>query len=273
LVEGRADVINLLRAGYENSIAIEGAKIDETILKLTHGKRVVAFIDGDRAGDLILKELQGLVKIDRVYRAPTGREVEECTPLEISEILRDVEQYIKNTYANTNNGSNTELKFQTRNIAQGSVKQNQINTIDTESRPIINQQNKTSVEDNNNKAAYLNTEKNLPFANEDEEIISTTKQIFPQINETLEAIIFDGSMKTLIKVPVSEIVKRISNSQGGKLLVLDGIITQRLIEAANKAGIQYIIGHRTSNIKKPISEIRIKTFSDIGLISYSSNGK
>jgi DNA primase len=221
LVEGRADVINLLRAGYENSIAIEGAKIDETILKLTHGKRVIAFIDGDRAGDLILKELQGLVKIDRVYRAPTGREVEECTPLEISEILRDVEQYIKNTYANTNNGSNTELKFQTRNIAQGSVKQNQINTIDTESRPIINQQNKTSVEDNNNKAAYLNTEKNLPFANEDEEIISTTKQIFPQINETLEAIIFDGSMKTLIKVPVSEIVKRISNSQGGKLLVLD----------------------------------------------------
>ena len=46
-------------------------------LKLTHGKRIIAFIDGDRAGDLILKELQGLVKIDKVYRAPPGREVEE----------------------------------------------------------------------------------------------------------------------------------------------------------------------------------------------------
>ncbi|MBA3976892.1 MAG: DNA primase [Nitrosopumilus sp.] len=273
LVEGRADVINLLRAGYENSIAIEGAKIDETILKLTHGKRVIAFIDGDRAGDLILKELQGLVKIDRVYRAPTGREVEECTPLEISEILRDVEQYIKNTYASTPNSSNSGHQFQMRNNAQGSINQNQINTIDTESRPIINQQNKVSVEDNNNKITYLNTEKNSSPKNEDEEIISTTKQIFPQINETLEAVIFDGSMKTMIKVPVSEIVKRISNSQGGKLLVLDGIITQRLIEAANKAGIQYIIGHRTSNIKKPITDIRVKTFSDIGLISYSNNGK
>jgi len=273
LVEGRADVINLLRAGYENSIAIEGAKIDETILKLTHGKRVIAFIDGDRAGDLILKELQGLVKIDRVYRAPTGREVEECTPLEISEILRDVEQYIKNTYASTPNSSNSGHQFQMRNDVQGSINQNQINTIDTESRPIINQQNKVSVEDNNNKITYLNTEKNSSPKNEDEEIISTTKQIFPQINETLEAVIFDGSMKTMIKVPVSEIVKRISNSQGGKLLVLDGIITQRLIEAANKAGIQYIIGHRTSNIKKPITDIRVKTFSDIGLISYSNNGK
>ena len=34
LVEGRADVINLLRAGFDNAIAIEGAKIDESITKL-----------------------------------------------------------------------------------------------------------------------------------------------------------------------------------------------------------------------------------------------
>ena len=52
LVEGRADVINLLRAGFDNAIAIEGAKIDETIVKLTEGKKVIAFLDGDRAGDL-----------------------------------------------------------------------------------------------------------------------------------------------------------------------------------------------------------------------------
>ena len=273
LVEGRADVINLLRAGYENSIAIEGAKIDETILKLTHGKRVVAFIDGDRAGDLILKELQGLVKIDKVYRAPSGREVEECTPLEISEILKDVEQYIKNIYSNTSNNSNSENQYQARNNVQSAINQNQINMIDMNTKPINNQQNKASVEDNNNKITYANIEKNTSPINEDGVIISTIKQIFPEINETLEAVIFDNSMKAMIKVPVSDIVKRISNSQGGKLLVLDGIITQRLIEAANKAGIQYIIGHRTSNIKKPISEIRIKTFTDIGLINHSNNGR
>jgi DNA primase len=90
LVEGRADVINLLRAGFDNSIAIEGAKIDETITNLTSGKKVIAFLDGDRAADLILKELQGLVKIDKVLRAPDGKEVEECTPLEISDILKEV---------------------------------------------------------------------------------------------------------------------------------------------------------------------------------------
>src|SRR6187431_1054130 len=95
LVEGRADVINLLRAGFDNSIAIEGAKIDETITNLTSGKKVIAFLDGDRAGDLILKELHGLVKIDKVFRAPAGREVEECTPLEITEILNNAVDYTK----------------------------------------------------------------------------------------------------------------------------------------------------------------------------------
>src|ERR1041384_4306311 len=94
LVEGRADVINLLRAGFDNAIAIEGAKIDETVTKLTEGKRVVAFLDGDRAGDLILKELQGLVKIDKILRAPPGREVEECTPMEIAEILKDAMPFV-----------------------------------------------------------------------------------------------------------------------------------------------------------------------------------
>ena len=267
LVEGRADVINLLRAGYDNAIAIEGAKIDETILKLTFNKRVIAFIDGDRAGDLILKELQGLVKIDKVYRAPSGREVEECTPLEISEILKDVEQHIKNIYTNN---LNTDNQLQTRTNSQlSSSNQNQINTIDmgTSNNKSGNQIRKELVESNNNNNINdIKHGKNKSSLNDDEEIISIIKQVFPEINETLEAIIFDKSLKTMIKLPVSEIVKKISNAQGGKILVLDGIITQRLIEAANKAGIQYIIGHRTSSLKKPNAEIRIQTFSEFGLI-------
>jgi DNA primase len=261
LVEGRADVINLLRAGYDNAIAIEGAKIDETILKLTQGKRIIAFIDGDRAGDLILKELQGLVKIDKVYRAPTGREVEECTPLEISEILKDVQEYIKNINIYK---PHTDNQIQTRNSLQQPQNQSQVN-IDKDD--VNKQQSKGLIDSNNNiDSNYSSIGKNLSSMEEDEEIISTIKQIFPQINETLEAVIFDKSLKSMIKVPVSDIVKKISDAHGGKLLILDGIITQRLVEAANKAGIQYIIGHRTSSLKKPITNIQIQTFSDIGLI-------
>jgi len=87
LVEGRADVLNLLRAGYDNVIALNGVKVPETIIKLGKEKRLIAFLDGDRGGDLIQKELSQVLKVEKVIRAPQGREVEDLTPMEIRNIL------------------------------------------------------------------------------------------------------------------------------------------------------------------------------------------
>jgi DNA primase len=267
LVEGRADVINLLRAGYDNSIAIEGAKIDETILKLTQGKRTIAFIDGDRAGDLILKELQGLVDIEKVYRAPAGREVEECTPLEISEILKDVEQFIKDKINDTNTvPSNVQ---QIRNHYRIDHNQNQSTNQDqnstfTYNRNFTNQSlSKHNNYDNNDQSQNPDN----MITKEDEEVSSIVKTVFQEINETLDAMVFDKSMKRIVKIPISEIMKKISDLKDGNLLILDGIVTPRLVEAANKSGIKYIIGHRTSNLRKARPDVRVQTFSDMGLIS------
>ena len=233
LVEGRADVINLLRAGFDNSIAIEGAKIDETITNLTSGKKVIAFLDGDRAADLILKELQGLVKIDKVLRAPTGKEVEECTPLEITEILKDVIEPTVEQY---------EVPLQ----HQKGVK-------------------KSKTYENNNLAYqepsnFNNGEK----LTDDPQITSAVKEVYPQINETLEAMILDNSMQVLLKVPVSEIIKRLDSLEGARFLVMDGIITQRLVDAAYRAGIEYVVGHRMAELKKS-PEITVRTFDQIGI--------
>ena len=89
LVEGRADVLNLLRCGIKNAVAIEGTKIPQTIIPLCKNKEVTAFLDGDRGGDLILKELDQVTEIDYLTRAPPGKEVEELTPKEIMKALRD----------------------------------------------------------------------------------------------------------------------------------------------------------------------------------------
>jgi len=233
LVEGRADVINLLRAGFDNSIAIEGAKIDETVVNLTSGKKVIAFLDGDRAADLILKELKGLVKIDKVLRAPTGKEVEECTPLEITEILKDVIEP-------------ADEQFEAPVQHQKTVK-------------------KTKSYENNNSAyqepSNLN---NGEKTNDDPQITSAVRDVYPQINETLEAMILDNSMQVLLKVPVSEIIKRLDTLEGARFLVMDGIITQRLIDAAYRAGIEYVVGHRMAELKKS-PEITVRTFDQIGI--------
>lgn len=89
LVEGRADVINLLKCGIKNAIGIDGAKIPETIIRLCKNKEITAFLDGDRGGELILKELMQVADLDYVARAPPGKEVEELTPKEIMKALRD----------------------------------------------------------------------------------------------------------------------------------------------------------------------------------------
>lgn len=89
IVEGRADVINMMRCGIYNVIAVEGAKIPETIKKLSKEKEATAFLDGDRGGDLILKELLQVANIKYVTRAPRGKEVEELNCREIFEALKN----------------------------------------------------------------------------------------------------------------------------------------------------------------------------------------
>jgi DNA primase len=206
LVEGRADVINLLRAGYDNAIAIEGAKIDESIKELCASKNtVVAFIDGDRAGGFILKELKSVVNIDYELRADTGVEVEELTPQRIDEILRPIADEIKS------------------GKPEPSLK-----------------------------------------SSDDKPLAQIASRVFPNLNETLEAVALDENEKEIFKVPISEVVSKLSTQSGIKYLLLDGIITQRLLEGAKNAGIECVVGHRVAKLTNS-DGLNLKTFGDLGV--------
>ncbi|MDH3361427.1 MAG: DNA primase DnaG [Nitrosopumilus sp.] len=206
LVEGRADVINLLRSGYDNALAIEGAKIDESIKELCNSKdTVVAFIDGDRAGGFILKELKSVVTLDYELRADKDVEVEELTPQRIDEILRPVADEIKH-------GKST---------------------------PILKNE-------------------------DDKPVAEMAAKVFSNLNETLEAVALDGDQNEIFKVPISEVVSKLSTQSGIKYLLLDGIITQRLLEGAKTAGVEYIIGHRIAKLSNS-DGMTLKTFGDLGI--------
>ena len=87
VVEGRADIINLMRCGILNTVALEGAKVPESIKQISKEKEATALLDGDRGGDLILKELLQVTNVRYVGRAPRGKEIEECNCKEIAEAL------------------------------------------------------------------------------------------------------------------------------------------------------------------------------------------
>ena len=206
LVEGRADVINLLRAGYDNVLAIEGAKIDESIKELCAEKDiVVAFIDGDRSGGFILKELKSVVTLDYELQADTGVEVEELTPQRLDEILRPIADEIKN------------------------------------GKP----------------APKLASE-------DDKSILEVATKVFPNLNETLEAVALDSDQNEIFKVPISEVVSKLSSQSGIKYLLLDGIITKRLLEGAKNAGIECVVGHRVAKLSNS-DGMTLKTFADLGV--------
>jgi DNA primase len=87
VVEGRADIINLMRCGIFNTVALEGAKVPDSIKKITKERNAIALLDGDRGGDLIQKELLQVTNVKYVGRAPRGKEIEECSCKEINEAI------------------------------------------------------------------------------------------------------------------------------------------------------------------------------------------
>ena len=204
LVEGRADILNLLRAGYDNALAIEGAKIDESIKDFCATKsKVVAFLDGDRAGGMILNELKSVVNIDVELRADSGVEVEELTPQRIADILSD-----------------TKDSMQKESMKSESVSE------------------------------------------EDKLLSDIVGKVYNEINETLESIALDTNNDQLFKVAISDLVDKLSIQSGIKYLILDGIITQRLVDGARHAEIECIIGHRIAKLSNS-DGINLKTFTEL----------
>ena len=88
VVEGRADVLNLLRNNIKNVIGMNGTKLPEAIKELSYEKEITLFVDGDRGGKLIAKNVCDNARVDFIAVAPDGKEVEELTGKEILSALR-----------------------------------------------------------------------------------------------------------------------------------------------------------------------------------------
>ncbi|MGB9956267.1 DNA primase DnaG [Haloferax prahovense] len=89
VVEGRADVLTLLRYGIKNAVAVEGTNVPDAVAGLTQDRTVTAFLDGDRGGELILRELSQVGDVDYVAFAPDGRSVEDLDRASVVRALRN----------------------------------------------------------------------------------------------------------------------------------------------------------------------------------------
>ena len=238
VVEGRADILNLMRVGIENTIAVEGTSVPQTIVELAKTKSLSAFLDGDRGGDLILRELSSVVKLTKVSRATRGKEVEDLTPVELLECLNKSEES-----DNTKDGSGYQRRdnYQRRDSGY----QRRDNDSWNRDEAPVEQKNYSEVEE-------------IPV-----ELVTKAKDILGELEGSLEAHLYDSSMNEVLKVPVNELVKNLENNSGSEHLIFDGIVTERLIELADSSGIKSIITNRIGNIKNNKTSLKIITFNQI----------
>ena len=98
LVEGRADVINLMRMDINNTLSLGGTNINEEVIKFCENKEIIALLDGDRGGDAILKELLIKMKIDYVARAPSNKEIEHLDLDILKKVIENKTKVIKSEF-------------------------------------------------------------------------------------------------------------------------------------------------------------------------------
>ncbi len=211
VVEGRADVLNLLKHGIKNAIAINGTSIPESIVELCKKKIVTAFVDGDRGGDLILKELTTVTEIDYVTKAPEGKEVEEITKKEIHKALR-----ARVSAEQAKLELNKEVFKSNASVAS--------------KRPAERPRQQQQYTDRKAQPK-LTPEEKKQFSNMLEDLIGTRG-----------AYILDSKMTILGKVPLTELVSTIKSLNTGiHAVVFDGIVENDIVSVAERANIKYLV--------------------------------
>ncbi|UCE39193.1 MAG: DNA primase [Thermoplasmata archaeon] len=254
VVEGRADVLNLLKHGIKNAIAVEGTNIPRSIQDLSKERVVTAFVDGDRGGELILRELLQVAEVDFVARAPQTREVEDLTQKQIMKGLRNkipAEQYVEMYGLEGIELPAATTKSEER-VPQGP--QTTKNQKNRGVKPPAKRGDTTS------KRPAKNDQKTKILSEEQKKY----KGILGELSGTSKAKMLNPSGSVVDETPVRNLAETLKKSSSDvKTLIFDGIITQRLIDIATEKGISTIVGSKLGNVAKQVTSIEIITKNDL----------
>jgi DNA primase len=218
VVEGRADVINLLKHGVRNVIGMDGTSVPQAIIDLSREKEVTALLDGDRGGDLILKELLERADVDYVARAPKGKEVEELTKKEIFKALREA---IPAEEVRHNLMEHREAE-RTREQEKQTVEQ-------IETTRETRERKRTAT---GKRRIEMNEEIKSLLINEMNELIGTRA-----------ASIFDEDMNFVGRVPIKELENALNQVERAGVLLIDGYVDNELANLARKKGVGIIVAN------------------------------
>jgi DNA primase len=217
VVEGRADVLNLLKHGIKNAIAMNGTSVPGTIVELSKQKILTVFVDGDRGGDLIVRELMNVAEVDFVCKAPDGKEVEEITKKEIHKALRGKIAAEQVKMDIQRNGQERRKTFR---------------------RPLPQRtQSRRPMQRVPSRAPQRTVPRRQLATKEKERFKTALDDLFG----TRGAYLLDKELNVLGKVPVTELRATIKSVTDVFAVVLDGPVDQDLVKSAEIARVNYLV--------------------------------
>ena len=237
VVEGRSDVLNLLKYGIKNTVAVEGVSVPRSIGELSKKRTTTAFVDGDRGGELILKELLQIGDVDYITRAPKGKEVEDLEKDEVLVALRDkvptAQFLVTSNILNDSNNNNNKKRENNRN-------------------------NRRNQKYNRHEKQQKVVKEPEPEIEDDE--VSLMKDMLKEFEGTGCGAILDEALNMTKEVEVENIYEEIKNIEGtADTVIFDGVISQRLLDVASEKGINKLVAFKSMNIVKKPHDVKIIT--------------
>ncbi len=298
VVEGRADVVNLLKHGIKNVIGMGGSRISQDIVNLSRRKTIVLFVDGDRGGELNARKLHQIAIVPFVCVAPDGKEVEELQQKEIIQSLRrrvPIQTFLDSIGVSdreTNRGMRNDRSMGGRNPRMNdssmrraphpSMREDAFSSSEGERFPPRGNPNmremdrgfrpspmgrpplrETPAPSSIRPHFSASGVKPLPTFEVQGEVPPSSSAsdssaadsseyaaLIAQVKGKKLAKFLDESKKELASVPVKDMVEKLSSAKNVHTVVCDGIITKRLVDAAAKNNVQFIVGVKKGKIDK-----------------------
>jgi len=262
LVEGRADVINLLRAGIKNTLAVQGTNIPQAVIDICRQKTVTTLFDGDRGGDLILQELLQIADIDFVGFATRGISVEDMSRKEITKTLRNKVpvEYVRSgqveTFLRLNNVSALELETITDEIAYPGPN-NKVKIKDEGQEQVDVQK----VSDNKSEVV-------LKEESDENNSLSVTDKMWGIIDQTINSgdlTLLDQKGDPIFKGKaddVTQVLTEIAKAQDqASMLIVDKPITQALVDLAVNTNLRVFAASSFAGLVKQPVNMQLISFS------------
>lgn len=280
LVEGRNDVLNLLRCGIRNGLSVEGTNVPQSVMELCKERVTTVFIDGDRGGELIARELLTQSEIDFVARAPQTREVEELPHKLVMKALAN--KMPAGQYAETY-GIKLHAKGKDEDAkAEKPAPKKAAKRAERESKPRRGGRKGDSEngdakgrgkdkdkdrgrdkKDRGEKAPSRDTssEPAKPIAPE----LANYRDILGSVSGSLKAVLLDDTGKEVARdIPVRELADTLKNTKENvAAVVFDGVITQRLLDIAGDRKIGTVVGVKVGNVTKRPEQVQVVTKGEL----------